>query len=110
MTEITRYRGDTNPDDVLILQPSGAVADLTGYTAVMTINKRENPADNTDRLYQINATFPLPSSGIARFSPSTMQADQVPGVYYFDIQLTDGTGVVRTAVKGKYVYVQDITK
>jgi len=38
------------------------------------------------------------------------QADQVPGVYYFDVQMIDGAGRIRTIALDKYTYTQDITK
>ncbi len=110
MADITRFRGDTIADDVLIQTADGNPINLTGYTVVMTINKRENPTDTADQVYQITATIPNPLTGVARFTPTTLQANQPPGIYYFDIQLTDDVGVIRTAVKGRYIYVQDITK
>jgi len=51
-----------------------------------------------------------PTAGTVEFAPSALQADQVPGVYFYDIQLIDGAGRIRTIALDKYVVQQDISK
>jgi hypothetical protein len=50
-----------------------------------------------------------PSSGIVEFSPTASQANQV-GNFYYDIQMTDSNGKIRTVMLDEYSYTQDITK
>ena len=107
--QITRRRGDTYPDVIKISAPSGGAADLTGCTVVMTLNSKKEPPDDTTQVYQLMASIADPLSGIVEFAPNSTQADLV-GFYYFDIQMTDMLGVIRTIQTGTYEYKQDITK
>lgn len=106
--QITRYRGDTGPDKILISK-DGAATDLTGSTVYMTLNTKKNPTDTVDQVYQLIGSVTTPTSGIVEFSPSAAQADRV-GLFYYDIQITDAVGNKITVAKDVYQYVQDITK
>lgn len=105
---ITRIRGDTYADRFLV-SVSGAAVDLTGCSLKLTLNTVRNPEDTSTQVYQLDGIISLPSSGIVEFAPSTLQADQV-GYFYYDIQMSDSNGIIRTLVTGMYEYVQDITK
>lgn len=108
---ITRYRGDTVPDVYNITDDAGAALDIsTGYTFKMTVNTEKNPVDNTNEVYSITGSVTDGPGGEVSFSPSTFQADQVPGTYYYDVQMVYPSGAIKTLEKGRYVYLQDITK
>ena len=51
--------------------------------------------------YSLNENFKV--YAVAKF-------DQKSDTYYFDIQMTDDVGRIKTIDKGKYIYTQDITK
>lgn len=107
--KITRVRGDTYADQFSITAKStGLPADLTGCTFKMTLSRVANPADATSQVYQIVGEVDS-SKGIVSFYPSTQQADQV-GAFFFDVQMTDGAGRIRTIALDSYTYTQDITK
>jgi hypothetical protein len=110
MTDITRYRGDTAADEITVQNSAGAAVDITGFTFVMTVSTIENPPDNTSELYSITGTITAPASGQVEFVPTTLNADQKPSTYYYDIQMTDTAGRIKTIAKGQYIYTQDITK
>lgn len=105
--QLERVRGDTSAD-VISISASGQPVDLTGCTAVMTLNALRNPMNNATQIYQVQGVIRLYDSSIS-FSPTPEQADQV-GFFYYDIQLTEPNGTIRTLVKDAYNYVQDITK
>ena len=108
--QITRYRGDTSADEFSIYNnTTGAPANLTGSSLVLTVNSVLNPTDVSQQLFQMVGVVADPPSGVVEFVPSTLQANNI-GTYYFDIQLTDNAGVIRTLVKDVYEFVQDITK
>lgn len=111
MTDITRKRGDTYADEIEVKsQNTGLVLDVTGYTFVMAIDPSKFPETATNNLYSINGTILDGPNGIVEFAPSAVQADQIPGIYYYEIQMTDTTGRIRTISSGKYTYTQDIVK
>jgi hypothetical protein len=107
---IERHRGDTFANDMTITKADGTPLNLTGYTVVLTVSRQREPADVTPQLFQITGTIFNAAGGQVRFQPSAPQADQAPGTYYYDVQLTDGAGAVKTLGPGKYIFKQDITK
>ena len=76
----------------------------------MTVSTLENPPDNTSELYSVAGVILVAASGTVEFVPLTANADQLPADYYYDIQMTDGAGRIKTIEKGKYTYTQDISK
>lgn len=107
---IVRYRGDTIPDEFTVNDPNGSPQNITGATFVMTLDKRKAPPDATSVVVTINGTVTSGSGGIVQFDWSALDADQEPGTYWFDIEMTDSLGVVQTLTVGKYTFIQDITK
>lgn len=110
MTDIERYRGDTAADEWTITDSAGVAIDIAGFSFILSVNSLENPPDNTTELYNVSGTITAALSGIVEFSPSALNADQKPAVYYYDVQMTDTGGRLKTIDKGKYTYNQDITK
>jgi hypothetical protein len=110
MTDITRYRGDTAADEITVVNSAGTAVDITGFTFVMTVSTLENPPDNSSELYNIVGVLTAPAAGQVEFVPTALNADQKPYDYYYDIQMTDGAGRIKTIAKGKYTYTQDISK
>ena len=105
-TDINRFRGDTK-DLVLKLTQDKQVFDLTGFSAVLSVSSDENP-ETADYEFQSNAVVSA-TAGSLSFPFATGDVDLV-GDYYYDIQLTDGTGKISTIRKGKMVFSQDISK
>ncbi len=110
MTDIDRKRGDTAADNVTIQDSAGVAIDITGFSFILTVNSIENPPDNTTELYSIVGTILVAASGTVEFVPTVGDADQVPAEYFYDIQMTDAASRIKTIEKGKYTYIQDITK
>lgn len=107
--EITRYRGDTVSDVFTITDSSGSPQDITGSTVKMTLDERKAPPDATTLVLELTGTLTNPSAGEVTFTWTALNADQEPGSYWFDIELTSGS-VVQTLVVGKYTFIQDISK
>jgi hypothetical protein len=107
---VERIRGDTYADRFEVRnQNTGDIVNLTGCQAYLTLSTESNPTDTTNQVYQLVGVIDDPSSGIIEFSPDATQANQV-GLFFYDVELIDALGVVRTLVKGTYKYIQDITK
>lgn len=105
---ITRKRGDTYPDEISVAL-NGATADLTGCSLKLTLNREKYPVNTDNQVYQIDGVIDAPLTGVVKFAPTLLQSDQV-GSFYYDIQLTDQLGIIRTIKSGIYEYKQDITK
>ncbi len=111
MTDITRRRGDTYADEyTLKSKGTGLPINITGYAFTLTVDPSAAPADASNNLFSLAGTIVDAAAGRVEFAPSALQADQAPGTYYFDVQMVDGAGRVRTVDAGKYKFVQDITK
>lgn len=108
--QIDRVRGDTYADQITVKNyRTGAVVDLTNCTLTLTLNSERNPTDATTQIFQITGVVDNPATGVATFTPTTEMVNRV-GLYYYDIQLIDGNGIIRTLVKDVYQFTQDITK
>lgn len=111
MTAITRKRGDTYAERITVInKETQAVIDITGCSFVLTVDPERAPATSANNLFSLTGTVTDAVNGVVEFAPSAVQADQVPGTYYFDIQMTDGAGKKRTIDLDKWVVVQDISK
>jgi len=115
--EICRFRGDTQPVKRRVTQQgSPSAIDITAYTFLMTVNTVKNPTvgspGNGTQLFQIPGTITDGPNGRFEFqyTASPNPAEVSPGSYFYDMEMIDGAGVVRTIAKGKYVVKQDITK
>lgn len=108
--QINRVRGDTYADQgVVNSKRDGLPVDLSGCTLTMTLNSVRNPVDNSTEIYQLDGIMIDAVNGVVGFAPNSQQADIV-GLFYYDVQLVDVSGIVRTLVKDVYVYEEDITK
>ena len=108
MSNITRYRADDFPIRVTIKDANGNALDITGCTFLLTVSEEADPSDAVEEIFSAVGTIIAPaSSGVVEFSPP---GTSVVGVFYFDIQMTDSLGKIKTIDKGQYTILQDITK
>lgn len=110
MTSISRFRGDTVPDQITITDAAGDPVNVTGYSFLLTVNKNKDPSSTEGQLFQVAGVIISGPAGTVKFTPTANQTDQLPGKYYYDIQMTDGGGLIKTIVTGSYVIKQDVTK
>lgn len=111
MTDIERKRGDTYADEFTVTsETTGAAIDITGYTFLLTVDPSKAPANADANLYSLTGVITNAAGGVVEFAPSAVQADQTPGDYWYDVQMTDTSSRIRTIASGQYKYVQDITK
>ncbi len=116
--EICRFRGDTKAVKRVITQEgSPSVVDISLFSFLMTVNTVKNPDISVSpvlgvELFQIVGTITNGPGGQFEFqytaSPNPAALDA--GNYFYDMQMTDGAGIIRTIAKGKYLVKQDITK
>jgi hypothetical protein len=106
---ITRYRGDTAPDQFTIKRDNAAV-NIAGCSFKLTVNSEKDPTNSLSQLFSLTGSITSAPLGYVEFAPNATQADQLPGRYYYDVQMTDASGAIRTVSKGSYRFLQDITK
>lgn len=109
---IERFRGDTAPDQISIVDSNGVAVSLTGLSFRLTVDSLEEPPDNTTQILQMVGVIDDPATGIVLFSPTVLESDAlIPGFYFYDIQLfRSATNIIRTIAKSEYNILQDITK
>lgn len=112
---LSRIRGDTTPFTVTITTDGVTTIDVTGYYFVMTADPSNAPTNSDNNLFQLTSpsggiTLSDPTNGVITVTLTTGAADQTPGSYYYDLQMTDGSANITTILKGTYEVIQDITK
>ncbi len=106
--DIERKRGDTYPIEITVLS-NGAPMAISGASFLLTVDSRKEPTDGTTQICQLTGVITNALTGSVSFTPTAPQMDHV-GKFFFDIQMTDGTGAKRTIDAGKFTLKQDITK
>lgn len=110
MTTITRRRGDTYADEITVKSATtGLPINITGYAFTMTLDASKEPTSSATNLYQVIGAIIDAAAGRVEFAPTALQADRV-GVFYYDIQMVDSAGRIRTIALDPYVFTQDLTK
>ena len=109
MTTVERKRGDTYPE-YFDVKSNGVLLDITDCTFKLTVDPRKDPPDTTLNLFVIAGVIDgLPTLGKIRFDFTLADVDHL-GKFYYDIQMIDAAGYIRTIEKDKWTFVQDITK
>ncbi|MCP3685833.1 MAG: hypothetical protein GY861_24555 [bacterium] len=110
--EITWFRGDSYPFELTIKDSVTLLAvDITGYSFLLTVDSTKAPVDDSTKVFEITGVLDAdPTTGKVTFTPTTTNTNQVPTAYYYDVQMTDGAGNIRTIVKDVWKITQDITK
>lgn len=111
--DLTFYRGDTYPVEYTIKdKTTGLAINITGYTFTMTVNADKDPpgTDTTNQLFTVPGSITDAGNGKVEFTPTSTNTDQEAGTYYYDVQMVDGSGNIRTVVKAKFKVTYDITK
>ena len=111
MPAITIYRGDSYPITFTIKnKETGAAIDLAGSTLKLTVDRKQNPGDNTTKLFECVGVLDVtvPATGKVSFTPTSLNT-AAAGTFYYDVQRTAGSQV-RTLVKDSFIIQQDISK
>lgn len=101
--DLAIYQGD----DYTALVTVDGISSLSGYTPQAQI--RLGPADQNDIIVvEITAALVLPNQ-IGLLIPHDITV-QLSGLYVWDLQVTDGDGVVTTLLAGAVVVTQEVTR
>jgi len=110
---ICRKRGDTAPFTITLTDGTNPI-DVTGFSFKLAVDPSATPTDNTNNLFELSVgdgiTLTDPSNGVLTVTLSVLRADQTPGIYFYDLEWTDGSGFIRTVLTGEWEVQQDISK
>lgn len=116
--DLSWRRGDSYPITLTIkdksVTPSEAI-DITGYSFKMTVTTEKDPVDDTSKLFDVVGEVDADQTnnkGKVHFTPSANDTDQLNGKYYYDVEMTDASGNIRTISPygAKFTLNQDQTK
>lgn len=100
-------RGDSFASPFTI-EIGGVAVNIAGWTFKLSVNADKNPTGAP--LFTVVGAITDAPNGRVEFSPDITDTDQEIKTYFYDIESIDAAGGVRTAIKGKFLIVQDITK
>lgn len=112
---IIRKRGDTHAFTVTISDGTSPI-NISSYSFKLTVDPSSSPSSSSNNLFQLTSspaagiTITDGGSGVISVALTAGQADQTPKVYFYDLEMTDGSGLITTILTGEWEVVQDITK
>ena len=110
---IVYFRGDSWP--IMVQWKRGnplLPIDITGATGTMEVNDLENPTTGVpgNIIMTVTGVITDAVNGKMTFTPSTVQTDQTPAIYFADFQLDEASGDKQTFMKTEFEIIQDIYK
>jgi len=106
---ITRKRGDDYSIFLELTDGANLPISLTSTTATLSVNKKREPTTG-DYIFQTTGIiYGDDADGVYEFPFESTRADNV-GKFYYDVELTDSGGKVRTVGDGVMIFKQDIGK
>jgi len=103
------YRGDDEAFKLTFTDSAGSAVDITGYTVWMTVKTNETDTDANAQIQKKVTSHTNASGGISQVDMTDDDTDISIGTYYYDIQIKDGSGLITTILKAKFIVEQDIT-
>jgi len=101
-------KGDTFNDLQFTLSINSVVVDLTAYTIACKFRK----SSKTGKVYKSLTTaagITLTEAVNGVFQIDAFTCDFDAGTYYYDIEFTDGAGLIDTYIQGQMKVEQDVT-
>jgi hypothetical protein len=109
-SDLKRTRGDTYADEVQVTSiTTKSPVNIKDYTFVLTLDLSESPMTDVNNLYVLQGEIINAAAGLVEFAPTAEQTNRV-GTFYYDIQMIDTKGRIRTIDYGVYTFAQDISK
>lgn len=107
MQDLTITQGDEKAYN-LSFTSGGEPLDITGATLKMTVKR--SLKDETPVITKTVTAHTNPTAGETTLTLSTTDTDQPLGVYYYDIQIADGSIAKKTVMKGKLTITWQATE
>lgn len=102
-------RGDSFSANITIKDSEDAAMDLTGKTIFFTAKKWVEDTDSQAVIHEAIVDLATPTDGIITLTLTAVQTALIkPGVYWWDVQVVDGSSVLSTS-KQRMRVTPDIT-
>jgi len=109
MSTITRKRGDDYSIFLNLTDGAKAPLDITGSGFVLSTSSSREPAAAAYEFQITGVISGAPTLGVVEFPFDSGKADSL-GKFYYDIEMTDAGGKIRTVDDGVLIFTQDIGK
>ena len=109
MSTISRKRGDDYSIFLNLTDGTNAALDITGSSFILSASLTREPAAASYSFQITGAIYGDPTNGVVEF-PFGLAASDNLGKHYYDIEMTDVGGKIRTVDDGVIIYKQDIGK
>lgn len=91
-------RGDTFSANITVKDSEGTVIDLTGKTIFFTAKKWVEDPDSLAVIHEAIVDVESPTDGIVTLTLTAEQTALIaPGIYWWDIQMVEGSSVISTS-------------
>lgn len=107
-----RKRGDDYPMEFTLFDdatPPVAI-NISGFAFQLVVDPSDCPVDSSGNVLDLTGVLSDAPNGVFQFNPTVLQMDITPDVYYYEIEMTDGAGNIRSIVKSKFIIEQDVVK
>lgn len=104
-------RGDDDKRTFTIVDSSGNVIDISGWTLSMAVNLERNPANTDNEIFQVAGAFVTDGTdGQIAFNPPANSLDNIeaPGEAFYDINRS--VPEKKTLLKARVVFEMDVDK
>lgn len=109
-TNFERVRGDDVTINLAFKDDDGVAQDITGWTTFLTLKSDLALTDPNAEFQETVTSHDSPADGLTHFTIPDTDSDDLLGVYYYDMQYKDNTGLIKTFAKGTFTFIEDVTQ
>ena len=103
-------KGDTFKDLQFTLKINSVVEDLTDYAIACKFRKYAKTGKEIKSIsIGLGISLTDATNGIFKIDAFDLDDTFVAGVYYYDIEFTNGSGEINTYIQGSFKVIQDVT-
>jgi len=102
-------RGDSKTYTLYFKDENGVPINITGYTVFMTVKEKITDTDAEAKISKTITVHTAPTDGKTKISLSSADTNLI-GNYFFDFQLKNTLGEIKTLLEGITTFEQDITQ
>ena len=103
-------RGDDHTFTLRFKDKDGNNLDITGYTIFLTVKEKVSDEDVGAVISITQTSHISPTEGLTVVTITNVMADDLKGIYYYDMQYKDAGGIILTYMRGEMVFNRDITR
>jgi hypothetical protein len=106
----TTYRGDDFIFDLLFQDVNEDPVNITGWTTFFTMKLSKDLVDSQAILKKTVTAHVDPTNGRTQIRLTSADTATLVGVFFYDIQYKDASGLIKTVTNGQITFVEDVTR